>query len=162
MEARHKLNSFRSSIGNSRDFWAGLMFLATGAGFYLLSGNYNMGSARHMGPAYFPTILSAALAVLGLLIMLQSLRRQHEPLPDFSLRSLVLILVSVIVFGALIRGAGLIPALMAMVGISAAASFKFNPLTALFMAVVIVIFSVAVFVFALGLPIAAFGPWFEG
>lgn len=162
MEARHKLSSFWLSIGNSRDFWAGLMFLATGMGFYLLSGKYDMGSARHMGPAYFPTILSAALAVLGLLIMLQSLRRQHEPLPGFSLRSLVLILVSVIVFGALIRGAGLIPALMAMVGISAAASFKFNPLTAFFMAVVIVLFSVAVFVFALGLPIAAFGPWLGG
>lgn len=156
------MRSFWSSIGNSKDFWAGLMFLATGAGFFLLSGNYNLGSARHMGPAYFPTILSAALVVLGLLIMAQSLRGRSEPLPGFSIKSLVLILVSVVVFGALIRGAGLVPALVAMVAISAAASVKFHSLTALVMIVVIVFFSVAVFVFALGLPIAAFGPWLGG
>lgn len=162
MEARYKLRSFWSSIRNSRDFWAGLMFLATGTGFFLLSGNYNLGSARHMGPAYFPTILSASLAVLGLLITLQSLRKQSESLPGFSIKPLLLVLLSVVVFAALIRGAGLVPALAAMVGISAAASIKFNPLTAVLMVVVIVFFSIMVFVFALGLPIAAFGPWLGG
>ena len=162
MKARQKIGSFWLSIRNSQDFWAGLMFLAIGTGFYLLSGNYQMGSARHMGPAYFPTILSASLAVLGFLILLQSLRRQREALPSFSLKAPTMILVSVIVFGALIRGAGLVPALVAMVGISAAASIKFNLRITVFMAAAIVLFSITVFVFALGLPIAASGPWLGG
>ena len=52
-------------IKNGKDFWAGLMFISFGLGFALVAQNYPMGSAVRMGPAYFPTVLGALLAVLG-------------------------------------------------------------------------------------------------
>ena len=52
-------------ITNGKDFWAGLMFIAFGLGFMLVAGNYAMGNAVRMGPAYFPTVLGGMLAVLG-------------------------------------------------------------------------------------------------
>ena len=55
-----------------RDFWAGLMFIAFGLGFLIVSQNYSMGTAVRMGPAYFPTILGGLLAFLGLIVLGQS------------------------------------------------------------------------------------------
>jgi hypothetical protein len=79
-------------IRNQKDFWAGLMFLAFGLGFWLiavgppaflvaafkefgwkLEYGYQMGTAVRMGPAYFPTVLGGLMAVLGLIVLLRSL-----------------------------------------------------------------------------------------
>lgn len=61
-------------IKSPKDFWSGVMFLATGVFFVAWAvTHYQMGSAVRMGPAYFPTVLGGLLAVLGLIILLGSL-----------------------------------------------------------------------------------------
>jgi len=71
-------------IRNPKDFWAGLMFMAFGLAFVALAlgtpdfinelfgeklaPGYQMGSAVRMGPAYFPVMLGAILAILGAIV----------------------------------------------------------------------------------------------
>ena len=59
-------------IRNMKDFLAGLMFIAFGAAAAGLAQNYNMGTAARMGPGYFPTVLGGVLAVLGVIILMES------------------------------------------------------------------------------------------
>ncbi len=59
-------------IVNGKDFWAGLMFIAFGLAFMIISRNYPMGSALRMGPAYFPTVLGGLMAILGAIVLVRS------------------------------------------------------------------------------------------
>ncbi len=57
-------------IKSPKDFWAGLMFLGSGAFFAIWAAtHYQMGTAVRMGPAYFPALLGGLLVVLGLIIL---------------------------------------------------------------------------------------------
>jgi len=61
-------------IKSPKDFWSGLMFTASGLFFAIYAvAHYQMGTAVRMGPAYFPTMLGGLLAVLGVVILAQSL-----------------------------------------------------------------------------------------
>jgi hypothetical protein len=61
-------------IRNSKDFWAGLMFLAFGIFFAVYGAiHYQMGTAVRMGPAYFPTLLGGLLTILGGIVLAGSL-----------------------------------------------------------------------------------------
>ena len=74
-------------ITNGKDFWAGLMFMAFGLSFMIVSTNYAMGTSVRMGPAYFPTVLGGILAVLGAAIFLRGfVSKIHHPLVVFPFR----------------------------------------------------------------------------
>ncbi len=80
-------------IINGKDFWAGLMFIAFGMGFMIVSRNYPMGSALRMGPAYFPTVLGGLMAVLGAIVLFRSFVSKIEtPLRVIEFRPVLLIL----------------------------------------------------------------------
>jgi hypothetical protein len=79
-------------VTNGKDFWAGLMFMGFGLGFMYVSGNYPMGTAVRMGPAYFPTVLGGILAVLGGLVFFRAfVSKVAEPIRVFPFRILPLI-----------------------------------------------------------------------
>ena len=59
-------------LRNARDLLAGLLFLAFGLAFLLVAQNYPLGSARRMGPAYFPVVLSLILIGVGLATVVRS------------------------------------------------------------------------------------------
>ena len=66
-------------IKRPKDFWAGLMFIATGLFFALWAMEfYQMGTAVRMGPAYFPTVLGFLCAALGVIILMQSMTMRSE------------------------------------------------------------------------------------
>jgi putative tricarboxylic transport membrane protein len=65
----------------------------------------------------------------------------------------------VLLFGFLMRGAGLVPAALVIILLSAFASPKFKVHEALMLAAGLAIFAVVVFVKLLGLPMPIFGPW---
>src|SRR3954469_4095317 len=69
----------RMRIKSPKDFWSGLMFIASGL-FFLLWAiiHYQMGTAVRMGPAYFPTLLGGLLAFLGVIILAESLMLRTE------------------------------------------------------------------------------------
>src|SRR6185369_15340589 len=87
--------------------------------------DYPMGTAGRMGPGYFPTILGGMLAVIGLIALIRSFVRPGEAISRFYIRNTVLISVAVLLFGFLMRDAGLVPAILAVVMVSAYASPKF-------------------------------------
>lgn len=146
-------------IRHPKDFWTGIIFLFVGLAAVYIGQDYPMGTAGRMGPAYFPTILGALLAVIGLIAVLRSCVRPGAAVGKFYIREIVLILSAVVLFGFLMRRAGLVPAVLVLVLLSAYASPKFTWLPSLLIALGLAVFSVVIFVKLLGLPMPIFGPW---
>jgi len=139
-------------IKNAKDFWAGLMFLAFGLGFVLVSRNYSMGTAVRMGPAYFPAVLGGILAVLGLVIFLRSFVIHPEKIGAFHLKPLFVVLAAIILFALALKPLGLVLATAIVVGVGAFASHEFSWKATIVLAAILAAFAVAVFYYGLGLP----------
>jgi hypothetical protein len=122
--------------------------------------DYPFGTSFKMGPGYFPTVLGALLAGVGLLIVFRGLFRSGTAVGAFAYRQLILVLVSTLLFGLLLRGAGLVVAVLLVVAVSAHASIKFRWGPTAAIATGMAAFCVLVFVKALGMPIPVLGPWF--
>jgi putative tricarboxylic transport membrane protein len=140
-------------IKSPKDFWAGLMFIGTGLFFVLWAvSNYQMGTAVRMGPAYFPVLLGGLLAFLGFLVLIEAFTMEGPPVAKMMMRPLILISVACVVYGYLMKPAGLVVATAALVFISAYGGheFKWKEVTILY--VILIIFSVLVFVKGLTLP----------
>ena len=140
-------------IRSPKDFWAGLIFIAIGGGFVLLAQQYRLGDMHRMGPAMFPTLVGALLAVLGAIIALRSLAFEGEPVPRFYLRPIGVSLLGIVLFGVALQWLGLIAAVAVLVLVGAYAARGVRPLENLALAAVMIAFSVAVFVWLLGLPL---------
>ena len=141
------------TIKSPKDFWAGLMFIGFGMFFCLWAlSNYQMGTAVRMGPAYFPAVLGGLLTVLGLLVLIEAFTMTGPPVPKMMFRPLVLISVACVVYGYIMKPAGLVIATAALVYISAFGGheFKWKEVTILY--VILIVFSVLVFVKGLTLP----------
>lgn len=140
-------------IRSPRDFWAGVMFMAFGAFFVAWSfTHYAMGSALRMGPGYFPALLGGLLIFLGLVILAKSLALDGPKVAVFHFRPLVLVSLSVVAYGYLMKPGGLAVATAAAVFIGALAGHEFKWKEVTVVAVALVIFSWLVFVRGLTLP----------
>ena len=146
-------------IRHPKDFWTGVIFLCMGLAAVIIGRDYTMGTAGRMGPGYFPTILGGILAVIGVIAMIRSFARPGEAISRFYIKNLLLVLVAVLLFGFLMRDAGLVPAILAVVLVSAYASPKFTWGPSLLIAIGLAVFAVVVFVKLLGLPMPILGPW---
>lgn len=150
----------RRIVRDQKGFWSGLIFIAFGLTAVIISQDYPMGRAGRMGPGYFPTVLGGLLALLGLIAVVRSLTRPGEALERFAVREAGLILGATVLFGVLVRGAGLAMAIVAVVMVSGYASIKFKVGPFLAVAAGLAIVCALVFVKALGLPMPIVGPWF--
>jgi Tripartite tricarboxylate transporter TctB family len=148
-----------SFIRHPKDFWTGIIFLFIGLAAIVIGGDYPMGSAGRMGPAYFPTVLGGLLALIGLIGVIRSFLHDGEAVGKFYIKEIVLILAAVLLFGFLVRGAGLVPAALVLILMSAYASPKFTWGASILLAVGLAVFAVLVFVKLLGLPMPILGPW---
>jgi hypothetical protein len=149
-----------SFIRHPKDFWTGIIFLFFGLSAIIIGFDYQMGSAGRMGPAYFPSVLGALLSLVGLIGVIRSFLRAGEPVGKFYIKEIILILLAVLLFGFLMRKAGLVPAALVLVLMSAYASPKFTWGASLLLAIGLAVFAVVVFVKLLGLPMPILGPWF--
>jgi hypothetical protein len=140
-------------IANPRDFWAGVAF--GGFGLFMAvyaATNYQLGTAVRMGPGYFPTWIGGIVALLGLILALTSLRVTGPKLPTWHWRPTLLVLAGAIAYGYMLKPLGLVAATIIAVVITAAGGYEFRWRETLILAVALAVFSVAVFVYALGLP----------
>ena len=143
----------KAKIKGPKDFWAGLMFIGFG-GFFMVwaLAHYQMGSAVRMGPAYFPAVLGGLLVFLGILVLIESFAMAGPPVPRFMFRPLVLISAGCVLYGYLMKPLGLVLATAVLVFISAFGGheFKWREVTILY--IVLIVFSILVFVKGLTLP----------
>jgi hypothetical protein len=147
---------------NPKDFWTGLIYICFGSSAILIARDYGMGTAVKMGPAYFPTILGGLLVGIGVISVIRSFVVPGALIGAFAFKGLILVSVSVLLFGLVVRGAGLAVAIPLLVIISALASLRFRWRATLIMAAGLTIFCVLVFVKGLGIPLPIIGPWFGG
>ena len=155
-------------IKSQQDWWAGLMFIGFGLFFVLFSvgtpefidkivgtrliAGYQMGSSVRMGPAYFPAVLGGLLVFLGLLVVFDSIVEEGPKVSKFHFRPLLFVAASSLAFAYLLKPLGLVLASVALVFISAYGGHEFKWKEVAIMCVILVIFSVLVFVKALALP----------
>lgn len=139
-------------VRHNKDFWAGLMFLGSGVGAMVTARHYPFGSTLSMGPGYFPMVVSGILIVFGLYIALRGLRQSEKIQGPWSIRALVMLPLSVVAFGVLMDLAGFIPALVALVFLSAASGREFRLKEVLLLTVFLSALSIALFIWGLGLP----------
>jgi hypothetical protein len=149
-----------SFIRHPKDFWTGIIFMFFGLAAVIIGQDYEMGSAGRMGPAYFPTVLGGLLTLIGAIGVIRSFLRPGEAIGRFHIKELVLILAAVMLFGYLVRNAGLVPAAVVLIMVSAFASPKFHLGKTIALAAGLALFAVVLFVKLLGLPMPIFGPWF--
>ena len=151
-----------SLIRHPKNFWLGFIFLAFGIATIVIGQDYEMGTAGRMGPSYFPSVLGGMLSLVGAASLIRSFFRQGEPIGRLYWRELALVLVAVLLFGFLVRDAGLIPATLELIMISSYAGQKFNLKHSIALAIGAALFAVGLFVKLLGLPMPMLGPWFGG
>jgi putative tricarboxylic transport membrane protein len=149
-------------IRSGKDFWAGVIYIFFGASAIIVARDYGMGTGGRMGPGYFPTILGVLLTAIGAIAVVRSFIVPETPIGAFSFKGLTLVTASVLMFGIIVRGAGLAVALPLLVIISAGASTRFRLWPTLLMAAGLTIFCVLVFIKGLGIPLPVIGPWFGG
>lgn len=153
-------------IRSPKDIASGLLLIALAAFFAWFGADLPMGRAIRMGPGYFPMILCALLAFLGLIILVTGMvggeEGQSIKMSEIPWRALILITLAVVVFGLGIRPLGLGPSMGLAVFISSLASQKFKLHVGLLMAGIMVVFTWAVFIKGLGLPLPMLGPWLGG
>lgn len=147
-------------IHNPKDFWTGVIYIAFGSAVIILSRNYGMGTAMKMGPAYFPTMLSALLIVIGFISLVRSFLNRGSGIGVVALKGLILITAAIVLFGFIIRGAGLVIALPVLVIASSWASSRFHWKYSLTLAAGLTVFCILVFLKGLGVPLPILGPWF--
>jgi len=146
----------------TRDFWAGLMFMAFGAGFMILARDYAMGSAVRMGPAYFPTVLGGLLGLLGAIVFARAFFVDSGRVPRWALRPLVLILLSVLCFALALRPLGLVAATAILIFVGALGGHEFRLREVALLYVVLILFSILVFYKGLGLAFQLWPSFLEG
>jgi hypothetical protein len=140
-------------IKNPTDFWTGVLFGGFGVFVAVYAAtNYRLGTAVRMGPGYFPTWIGALVAILGLVLVLGSLRLPGPPLPRLAVRPTVFILGASVAFGYLLKPLGLVLATLMLVIVSALGGHEFRWREVAVLAAALAAFAVGVFVYGLGLP----------
>ena len=136
-----------------KDFWSGLMFIGFAAVTLIAASGYSMGRGGRMGPGYFPTLLGAVLALLGLILLVRSFAIRGEAVERIQLRPLLVLTICVVLFGLMIQPLGLVIALSVTTFVVAIAGREVRFKEAALLSTGLTLVAVFIFVFALRLPL---------
>jgi putative tricarboxylic transport membrane protein len=137
---------------NNRDFFAGLAYIGTGAAGWWMAIDYPFGSALRMGPGYFPIVLSWIMIAFGIAILLMGIKNNEKFQGTWSIRALIVLPLSAVVFGYMMEEAGFIPALLVLIPLSAAAGNEYKWREIVPLTIGLTILCTAGFIYGLGLP----------
>jgi len=137
---------------NNRDFLAGLLYIFTGALSIFIALDYPFGSALRMGPGYFPRVLGGIMIVFGIAVLMMGVKNKEKIKGNWSIRALIILPLSAVVFGVLMEHAGFIPALAALIPVAAASGKEFRWLEVLLLTIGLTVMSLGIFIWGLGLP----------
>ena len=149
-------------LKNPKDFWSGVLFTAFGLAFAIIvkQHDYPMGTASRMGAGYFPFVLGCVMAVLGFIIIAQSILTKGTPISKFAWRPLIWVLGGFVIFGLTAKWLGLVIAIILLVMISAYGGHEFKLKESLISSAILAAGSVAVFVYGLKLPFPVWPEFF--
>jgi putative tricarboxylic transport membrane protein len=149
-------------IRSSKDFWSGLIYVFIGSSAIIIARDYGMGTALRMGPAYFPTMLGGLLLLIGAVSVIRAFLVKGSPIGAFAFKGIVAVVGATILFGLIVREAGLAIALPLLAIVSALGSTRFRWWPTLAMAAALTVFCIYVFIKGLGIPLPILGSWFGG
>jgi hypothetical protein len=158
---------------SQKDFFSGLMFGVVGGAFAWGATTYNVGEGARMGPGYFPLMLGIVLALLGAVIMFQSLAVESEdgdPIGKWAWKPLFYILGANLAFGVLLGGLpsigvpamGMIIAIYALTIISSLAGENFKLRDVLILSTILAVGSYLAFIVLLKLQIQVWPTFITG
>lgn len=121
-----------------------------------------IGEALDMGPGYFPLVLSALLAAIGVILIVRALiARQAAPFfGKIAWRGMIAISAAALVFALFLRQLGLLPAVFLTSFVCSLASERASVPTALALGLFLSLFCTLVFAYGVRLPIPIIGTWF--
>jgi len=133
----------------SKDFWSGLMFAGFGVLALIIGSNLAVGTAVRMGPGYVPRMLSYILIALGLVILVRAIITPGESIERLRWKPITMITIGVVAFALLFETAGMAPALVALVFLSALGGEEFKVVETVLSCVALI--ALCVVIFKLGL-----------
>jgi hypothetical protein len=147
----------KGNLANNMDFLAGLLMITLGAAAFYMALDYPFGSTLRMGPGYFPRVLAGILISFGVFVLIRGLATGTPVKGRWGIRALVMLCMSLVAFGWTMEHFGLVPSLVVMFFLSAAAGTEFKATEVAILTVVMSIFAWAVFIWGIGLPYPLFG-----
>lgn len=148
-------------IRDRRDFLAGALLFAAGAAVAIATLEYRIGTARQMGPGYMPFYLSCILMLLAAVMIGKSIvLAEDQTIEPFAWRQLVFVMGSPLVFALLVKPAGMLLSLMAMVWTSSLAGHDSRLRGTLLLGFALSALCIFCFVYLLGQPVPVLGYWF--
>jgi hypothetical protein len=139
-------------VKSPQDFGAGMLFLLVGAAGVILAADLDFGTARRMGPGFFPTIISWLIIIIGLVVSGKSLAVEGPAIERMQLRPILMLIIALAIFGFMIREIGIVLTSMLMMVVAAYAQPKVNIVQTLAFAAFMTAFIVLVFVYGLNQP----------
>ncbi|GAA0459889.1 membrane protein [Actinoplanes capillaceus] len=140
------------------DVLAGGVFAVIGGVFVVGSLGYDRGTPLRMGPGYFPLLVGAIVTVLGLVILVKGLIAGSDlPFDAVPWRAIVLVTVAVVFFGVFVRVLGFVPTSFVTALLTAFASRRVRPLTALAVAAGLTVAATLIFIVGLQLRLPLWG-----
>ncbi|MDG4796874.1 tripartite tricarboxylate transporter TctB family protein [Micromonospora sp. WMMD1082] len=142
------------------DVLAGGLFVLIGGAFVVGSLSYDLGTPLRMGPGYFPLLVGATLAALGLAIAIKGLvAGEVLSFGRISWRAVAAIVLALVFFGSTVRRLGFVPASAVTALLTILASPHVRPLRVLAVTAVLTLACTLIFVVGLQLRIPLWGPW---
>lgn len=137
----------------SKDFLAGLMYMAFGLTGLWLGRNLEVGTAAAMGAGYFPRVVCGALIAVGAALALISLMRAGAVAERGMWRPFIFVTLSCLAFALLLRPLGLVLALAISTMLVRFAGRDIRPIPLLLLCLVLILANIGVFVIALKIQI---------
>ncbi|MBY0531887.1 MAG: tripartite tricarboxylate transporter TctB family protein [Xanthobacteraceae bacterium] len=146
-------------VSNPKDFYTGILLLGACGVFAAGLVELPLGRVARPGPGFFPLMLLSLLFIFSIAILINGLRTKGEALTPVPWRGLIIITGMTVFFGATIKGLGFIPAIVVTAFVSCLATRHWTLVSAFATAAILAVFSWAIFIWGLGLPIALCGSW---
>ena len=137
-----------------KDAGAGIAVLLLGGFFFANALSYGLGTTQRPGAGFFPTLVAALTALMGLIMIVQSINRSALQWPRADWRAFVAVLSAIGAFAVGLEYLGVAPAVFVCVCLCSLASPKFKPAHILMLAAASAVTFWLVFVVALGLRVS--------
>ncbi len=133
----------------------GLLLLALGLFFVSQSLDMELGTARRMGPGYFPLVLGVIVSILSAAVVIKAFV-ETATIEPIDLRSFAAVSAGVVAFAFVTQYFGIVPAALLSVLASSLADSRMSFGRKFLLAVCVSLAVWLIFIIALQLPFAAF------